>query len=172
MKKRITLLTLVLISLGVLAAAPMAFSGPNGRFGGHGMGGHGMMGGHHGGPGGGFAEGFLLGRLSHVREELDLSDAQVTQIQAIVETLREQNESYREQMRGGIHDVARTLIANPNDVAAAQAKLDAQNAAETAMKRNVLSASSKALLVLTPEQRTKLLALLDQRANRMKRFDR
>lgn len=111
----------------------------------------------------------MLGRLSHVKEELDLTDAQVEQIKAVVEELRTQNEPYRDQVRGGIHDIAKTLIANPNDLAGAQAKLDAQAAAEKALKTNVLNATSKALNVLTPEQRTKLAALVEQHAGRMQK---
>jgi Spy/CpxP family protein refolding chaperone len=163
MKKRITILTLVVAGLAVLAIAPLALSGPLGRrFGGHGFGG-----GHAFGGGHGFAEGFVLGRLSHVKDELGLTDAQTDQIHTIFTELRTQNEPYHDQLRGGIHDVAKTLIANPNDLAAAQAKLDAQTAAENAMKANVLSASSKALNVLTAEQRTKLGELLEKHAARM-----
>lgn len=165
MTKRITILTLIVVALGALAAAPIVLGGPMGhRFGGHGFGGHMGMGGGHMGMGGGhgFAEGFMLGRLAHVKEQLDLSDAQVEQIHGIMADLRAQNEPYRDQVRGGIHDIAKTLLANPNDLAGAQAKLDAQAAAEKALKTNMLNATSKALSVLTPEQRTKLGELIDQ----------
>jgi Spy/CpxP family protein refolding chaperone len=166
MKKRITIISLVVVALGILAVAPMMFGGPMGRR----FAGPGGFGQHFGGRG--FAEGFMLGRLSHVKEELDLSDAQVDQIKAIMQELRTQNEPYRDQVRGGIHDIAKTLIANPNDLAGAQAKLDAQAAAEKALKTNVLNATSKALNVLTPEQRTKLAGLLEQHATRrQKRFE-
>lgn len=165
MKKRITILSLAILAAGAIAAAPLMFGNPMGRRG-HGFGAHAGGGAH-------FAEGFILGRLAHLREELDLSDAQAEQIRAILEELREQNEPYREQLRGGMHDIAKTLIANPNDVATAQAKLDARASAEKALKTNVLQASSKALNVLTPEQRTKLAELVEKRAARMhKRFGR
>jgi Spy/CpxP family protein refolding chaperone len=167
MKKRITIVTLVVVALGVLAVAPMVFGGPGGRFGRHG-GMHPMGAGM--GPGGfgghGFAEGFILGRIAHIREELDLSDAQVDQIKTIAQDLRAQNEPYRDAMRGGIHDVAKLLIANPNDLAGAQAKLDAQAAAEKVLKTNTLNAVAKALNVLTPEQRTKLGTLMEQHHQR------
>jgi Spy/CpxP family protein refolding chaperone len=174
MKKRITILTLVVVALGALAVAPMVLGGPMGRrFGGHGFGHMGMGGGHMGmGGGHGFAEGFMLGRLAHVKEQLGLSDAQVEQIRGIMTDLHTQNEPYRDSVRGGIHDIAKTLIANPNDLAGAQAKLDAQAAAEKALKTNVLNATSKALNVLTPEQRTKLGELIDQHAAKMQQSDR
>jgi Spy/CpxP family protein refolding chaperone len=105
----------------------------------------------------------VLGRLGALRQELNLSDAQVTQIKAIAKDLHEQNKPYREQLRGGFHSIAQTLLANPNDVASAQTQLDQQNNAEKAMKANVLSAASKALNVLTPEQRAKLATLLAKR---------
>jgi periplasmic protein CpxP/Spy len=167
MKKRITLITLLIVALGALAVAPMVFGGPGGRFGRHGMG-PGM--GYGAGGHGGFAEGFILGRLSHVAGELGLSEAQLAQIRTIGEELRAQNEPYRDAMRGGMHDIATTLLANPNDLAAAQAKLDAQAAAEKTLKTNMLNAVSKALNVLTPEQRTKLGQLIEERhAFRQKR---
>jgi len=156
--KKATLIVLALVAIGALAIAPMVLGGPLGRrFANHGFG-HGN---NHD-----FAEGFALGRLSHLRDQLELSDAQVDQIRAIVTDLREQNAPYHDQLRGGIHDIAKSLIANPNDVAGAQAKLDAQTAAENALKKNVLTATSKALNVLTPEQRTKLGELVDKRAER------
>ena len=156
MKKRITILTLVIVALGVLAVAPMVLGGPMGR--------RGHAGGHS------FAEGFMLGRLPHIKEELDLTDAQADQIKAIVAELRTQNEPYREKVRGNLHDIAKTLLANPNDVASAQAKLDAQVAAEKALKSNVLNATAKALNVLTPAQRTKLGDMVEKHASRMQRF--
>ena len=165
MKRRVLILSVVVAALGTLAVAPMVFGGPGGRFGRHGMGPE--FGGH------GFAEGFILGRLAHVRDALDLSDAQVEQIRTIAADLREQNQPYREAMRDGIHDAAGVLLANPNDVAGAQAKLDAQAAAEKALKANTLTAVSKALNVLTPEQRVKLGELMEQHAaRRQKRFGR
>ncbi len=170
MNKRITILTLVVVAIGALAIAPMVLGGPMGRrFGGHGMG-HGQGAGFGGGHG--FAEGFMLGRLAHMKEQLGLSDGQADQLRAIATELHAQNEPYRDQVRGGIHDIAKTLIANPNDLAGAQAKLDAQAAAEKALKTNMLNATSKALNVLTPEQRTKLGEMLEQRSERKKQHGR
>ena len=60
-----------------------------------------------------------------------------------------------------------TLVKNPNDLAAAQALIDQQTEAERAMKSNMLNAASKALNVLTTDQRAKLSDLIQQHmANR------
>jgi Spy/CpxP family protein refolding chaperone len=169
MKKRIKILSLAVVAAGALALTPMVLGAPSGGHMSH-MGGH--MGGHGMGHGGGFGEGFLLGGLAHIQDELDLTDAQTDQIRTIVTELQEQNAPYREQMHEGMKDAAKVLIANPNDVAGAQAALDAQTVTENAMKSNALQATSKALNVLTPEQRTKLGTLLEQHHERMKSFSR
>ena len=125
-----------------------------------------MMG-HHGGPGGhdgGF--GFLFGRLDRAKAALNLTDDQVSQLQAIATDLKSQNAPYREQLRGGFQQITTTLLNNPNDVAAAQALLNQQTAAENAMKTNTLNAASKALNVLTAEQRAKLAEFIANRQAR------
>lgn len=158
MKKKILILTVV---LAALAAVPILHAGPgfgHGRHAGPGMGGD--MGAH------GFA---ILGYLGRIREELDLTDAQADQIHAILKETHEQNAQYREQLHGSMKNVAQTLIANPNDVAGAQALLDQQAAAERALKANMLTAASKALNVLTAEQRTKLAEIVAEHAERMEK---
>ncbi|HYO79052.1 MAG TPA: periplasmic heavy metal sensor [Thermoanaerobaculia bacterium] len=142
MKKRLIIITI----LTTIAAAAL-YAGP-GRH---------MRGGH------GFGGGFFA-HLHEVADELDLTDAQKTQIHAIFKETREENREYWQQMHGGIHSVARTLIANPNDIAGAQAVLDQQIATERALKTNMLRAASKALNVLTPAQRTELAELAAKRA--------
>lgn len=155
MKKRILLITLI---LAAVAAVPILYAaGPGG-------------GGHfrHGGPGFGGGHGMaFLGHLMKVGEELDLTDAQKTQIHAILKETHDENAQYRQQVHGTMKNVAQTLIANPNDVAGAQAILDSQAAAERALKANMLTAASKALNVLTPEQRTKLSAIMAEHVERM-----
>jgi Spy/CpxP family protein refolding chaperone len=147
MKKR----TAILIGTIVLVAAtavPLAWAAPGRHRGGHDAMGFGMM------------------RLEHVRQELDLSDAQVDQIRAVFKDLHDQNAANRQQMRSGIHEAAKALIADPNNVAAAQAVLDQQLANERTMKVNALNAFAKALNVLTPDQRTKLSTLMAEREAR------
>jgi Spy/CpxP family protein refolding chaperone len=157
MKKRM-LLTTTVIAIAALAIVPFVYAGP-GRHarGGEGFGGHGAR--------AGFGLG-ILGHLGHVKEELDLSDQQVDQLKAIFKDVREQNQPYREQLRGGMKDVAELLLANPNDVAAAQSLLAQRESAEAAMKANVLQATSKALNVLNADQRAKLSTMLEKRAER------
>lgn len=104
--------------------------------------------------------------LGHLSEKLDLSEPQKDEIKSILRDLREENAAYRDQLRGGIHDAFAKLVENPSDIAAAQAILDQQTQAESAMKKNVLNATAKALNVLTPEQRTKLATLVSEHAAR------
>lgn len=111
----------------------------------------------------------MFGRLAQAQEVLDLSDAQVEQIKAIGKALKEQNAPYREQLRGGRAAIAQALLANPNDVAGAQTLLDQQMNAQRTMQQNMLVAASKALSVLTPEQRQKAADLVNERATRMQR---
>jgi periplasmic protein CpxP/Spy len=98
----------------------------------------------------------FLGRLQHMKSALNLSDQQTDAIDAIAKDFHEQNAQYRQQLHGGLKAVAQALINNPNDIAGAQALLDQQSAVEKTMKSNALVAASKALNVLTPEQRAKL----------------
>jgi periplasmic protein CpxP/Spy len=150
-KKRLIIITLI---LAAVAAVPFLYAGP---------GGHGARGMH--GRGGGHGLAFLA-HLEHVKGELDLTDAQVDQIKDIAKATHEQNGQYREQIHGTLKQVATVLLTNPNDVAGAQAVLDQQAAAEKQLKSNLLAAASKAMNVLTPEQRTKLALHLAQRGNR------
>ena len=62
--------------------------------------------------------------------------------------------------------VAQILIKNPNDVASAQALLDQQLENERVMRTNALNAASKALNVLTPDQRTKLSTMVQEHLDR------
>jgi len=147
-KKRLVLITLI---VAALAAVPLVYAK------GHGHRDMGMHGGH------GF--GFLR-HLGQLKEELDLSDAQTAQLKAIVKETHEQNKGFRQQMHGTFKDVATTLLVNPNDVAGAQAIVDRQAEAERVLKSNLIVAASKAMNVLTPEQRTKLAMHLAERGKR------
>ncbi len=152
MKKRNSIIALT-IAVAALVAVPVVFAGPGGPGGHHGRGGHGM------GMG-------ILGHLGRIQEELDLSDAQADQIRTIFKDLHAQNETYHEQLHNGLKDVTATLLENPNNLAAAQAIIDQQVAAEKALKTNMLNATAKALTVLTPEQRAKLAQMLAEHSER------
>lgn len=159
MKKR---LTFVALALMLVAAMPLFVDAAPGPHGGKGMRGH-------GGGGGMFN---FLHRLDRLKAELDLTEEQTTQIRAIIRDTHEQNRAFREQMHGTMMEVAKTLLANPNDLAGAQAIVDRQAEAERALKANLLQAASKALNVLTPEQRTKLATHLAEHAGRWQRRGR
>ena len=150
MKKRLLILGAAAALVAALAV-PIAFAQHMHP---HGMGMHGD-----GGT-------MMLGRLARAQQQLGLSDQQVADIKAIFQDLRTQNAAYRDQLHGGFKAVADALIANPNDVAGAQALLDKQEATEHAMKVNALNAAAKALNVLTPDQRAKLAAHLAEREQR------
>lgn len=160
MNKRTAVITILILAAVALITAPIVLAGPGGGHRG-GMRGHGMHGAH--GFGGGFGP---LGHLKRVKEELDLSDAQVDQIKAIFKDLHEQNAASRESLHDGFRDATAALLANPNDLAGAQALLDRQLAAEKALRSNMLVATSKALNVLTADQRTKLSEHMAERAER------
>jgi len=156
MKKRIAIVGSILV-VAALAVVPLVYAQ-----------GHRGMAGHHGGAAGfGF---FGHGRhLDRLAQELNLSEQQVDQIKAIFADLHEQNAQYREQMHGGLKAIMETLLKDPNNTSAAQALIDQQTANERTLKTNMLNATSKALNVLTPDQRTQLSQLIAERASRFER---
>lgn len=107
--------------------------------------------------------GYMSGRMHGAKAALGLSDQQATDIKKIFADLRTQNEPYRASLRGGRQAIAQVLLANPNDIAGAQALIDKQSEAERQMKTNALQAFSKALNVMTSDQRTKASAFLQDR---------
>jgi Spy/CpxP family protein refolding chaperone len=119
------------------------------------------------GPGHGFHRGMdgfgPLARLERAKSELGLSDQQVSEIKAILKSAHEQNAQSRDQLRGGLGGALNALLKDPNDVAGAQAILDQQAQAERSIRSNMLNTVSKALSVLTPEQRDKLGAMVARR---------
>lgn len=140
---------LIVITLLVTIAGAALYAGPGRHMRGEG---------HHGFGG-------FFGHLHAVADDLDVTKAQKTQIHGIFMEARDENRQYRQQLHGGFLSVATTLIANPNDVAGAQTLLDQQDAAERALKASMLRAASKALNVLTPEQRTELARIVAEREN-------
>src|SRR5882724_11570122 len=108
MKNR-TLIFLSAALLVVIIAVPIAVA-QHVRGAGHR---HGCMGG---------GEGMMMfGRMHRAKAALGLSDQQAADIRKIFEDLRTQNAPYRDLLRGGMQSVAQALLANPNDISAAQA---------------------------------------------------
>ena len=155
MKRRV-LVTTGAIALMALIAVPLAFAQRM----------HAMRGMHEGGnmPGA-----MMMGHLAHAKAELGLSDQQTADIKAVFQNLRDQNKTYRQSLHGTMSQVAQILINNPNDVASAQALLDQQLESERVMRTNALNAAAKALNVLTPDQRTKLSAMVKEHLDRRDR---
>ncbi|HSP17620.1 MAG TPA: periplasmic heavy metal sensor [Thermoanaerobaculia bacterium] len=150
--KRTTLTVTGILALVALVAVPLVYAGQRHM--------HSMAGGMGMGP---------LAHLQKAQQELGLSDQQVSEIKAILADLHTQNAAQREQLHGGFQGVINTLLKNPNDIAGAQAIIDQQAEAERVLKTNLLTAASKALNVLTPEQRDKLGQLIAEHHGRMNR---
>ena len=151
MKKRNVILIASILAVGIIAAAPLVLAGPHGRGHGHG---------HDFG---------MLAHLRHAKEELGLTDQQAAQIHGLFREMREANAASREQMHDGIAEAAAILLANPNDVAAAQAALDRQAAAERALRANLLQTVARSFAVLDANQRAKLRTMIEERPGQLGR---
>lgn len=150
MKKRFAIIAAA-VALTALVAAPFAFA-QHRR----------MHGEAFGGP-------MMFGHLGHAQQALGLTDQQVTDIKAIFQDLHAQNQQFRQTHRATMQQVAQILLNNPNDIAAAQALIDQQSATERTMKINALNAMSKALNVLTPDQRAKAASMLQEHIGRQQK---
>jgi Spy/CpxP family protein refolding chaperone len=151
MKKRILIVAGAIALAAILASVPFAFAQ------------HSMMR-HSDAAGPGM---MFLGHLGHLKSDLAMTDDQAAQIKVIFKSLRDQNAAYREQMHGGMQQVAQALIKDPTDLAGAQAIIDQQTATENTMKKNALVAASKALQVLSSDQRVKLQTLVQDHIQKM-----
>lgn len=153
------ILVMLLVAASVFATVALAH-GPRGRaeMGERGIRGHAGMG----------ERQFLgpLERLERLRDQLGLTDVQIEAIRAIGQEVRDANAASRDQLRDGKGDVVSILIANPNDLAGARAAMQARETAMAKMKDNALEGASRALKVLTPEQREKLGAIVAKRGSR------
>jgi Spy/CpxP family protein refolding chaperone len=155
MSKRRILISVAVVAALALAAFPFVYAQGLHR--------------HHANADGAMGGMMFFRHFERVKAALDLSDAQVDQLKAIAHEVRTQNAPLRQQLRAGKLQIAQTLLANPNDTAAAQALIDQQTTAERTMKMNVLAGVSKALNVLTPDQRTKVSQFLADRAARQQK---
>jgi len=150
--RKTTVVIAAAVALVAMIAVPIAFAQ-------HARGMHGEA---FGGP-------MFLGHLQHLKQDLGLSDQQASDIKAVFQDLRQQNAQYRQSMHSTMQQVAQILLNNPNDVAAAQAVIDQQTNTERTMKINALNAASKALNLLTPDQRTKLSTMVQEHLGRMQK---
>lgn len=158
--------TLTLAAALVLgAAAPAVFAQPMMGQGGPGM--HQRAGGGHGDPGG--HAGFDGQRLLHMLDDIGASEAQISQIQTIFRTAREELRAQAGQGKG-LHLQMLQTWAQPNiDAAALDALRKQQLAQHERVSARMQAAFVEAGRVLTPEQRAKMLDLAKKRMERHQR---
>lgn len=147
MKRR----TAVALGLGIatLAAIPLVYAGVN-------------FAGGDGCPfgGGGHRGGHKMMKLQALKSELNLTDEQEKALRDLARRTREQNAGTKKALRTGIHEAARVLVAEPTNLAAAQAVIEKQDPTIEQLRNSVLSGISEGLQLLTPEQRQKLMVWL------------
>jgi Spy/CpxP family protein refolding chaperone len=152
------------LAVGVLAA-PFLFARGGGGTCPLGLGGRGhgaaMFGGHPGHGG--------LGAVGGVIRDLDLSDEQKEALHKIHDATRDQNAAAKAALHDGFVEAARLLLANPQNVEGARAAIAQREAAIREIKDNALAAVSQGLAVLTPEQRAKLAAHLEEHQKQFSR---
>lgn len=133
-----------------------------------------MMGGKAGGPpamgapqGHGGAGLFGGGHLEHMLDWVSATDAQRTQIDAIMKAARDELKPQREAA-GKLHAQMLALYGATNVDAAAVEALRVQISQQhDAASKRMSQASIEAARVLTPEQRAKLVEILQKRMARM-----
>lgn len=104
-----------------------------------------------------------LEKLRQLGDELDLSDSQLAELRKIRKETREANSAYRASLRENFTEAGLVLLANPDDVAGAEAILDRNEQSKKELRANVLEGVSDAIKVLDAEQRAKLKIVLEQR---------
>lgn len=104
-----------------------------------------------------------LEKLRQLRGELNLSDVQLAELRKIGRETREANSAYRGSLRDNFAEAGLVLLANPHDLAGAEAILDRNEQAKKELRANVLDGVSDAIKVLTPEQREKLKMVIEKR---------
>jgi Spy/CpxP family protein refolding chaperone len=107
----------------------------------------------------------MLEKLRQLRDELNLTESQRTKLREIGKETRQANKEYRAALRDNFVDAGLILVKNPDDIPAATAALDRNEAAKKDLRANVLEGVSKAIKVLTPEQRSILQQKLEHRAS-------
>lgn len=148
-KRWLVPLTLAVILVGVTGwlGAQDAPAGPTHRAG--------LRGGHHGGPGEFGDIGRLLNMLQNAND-LDVTDEQIAQIEAVIENARPQLETLREQLQ-----TQRETWQEANDPAifdetASREFIEAQSTLHADLMLLGMQTRAEALSVLTPEQQDAL----------------
>lgn len=156
-------ITLLLVLPAALAQSPQPFEddasyetesrrgkrgvrGPDGRRGGRGMRG--------------------VGISPRMAEELELTDAQNAEIQAIRDALREQTSPARETVRELRTELRELWSADEPDQKAIVSKMDQMQAEKHAMAIARVEAKLQVLDVLTPEQKDEMKAIRAERRER------
>ena len=121
-----------------------------------------MFAGHFGGHG-------RFGPMARFAKDLDLTAEQKEALHRLHEATQDKNAEARAALHAGFMDAAKILIADPQNVTAARAEIANRQAAIDALKESTLSAVSQGLAILTPEQRAKLAAHLDEHQQRQRR---
>jgi Spy/CpxP family protein refolding chaperone len=112
---------------------------------------------------------FGCGHLDHVLEIVSATDAQRTQIEAIMKAARTDLQAQRDA-GAKLHTQALDLYAAPTiDAAAIEALRVQMNANHDAVSKRMTQAMVDAARVLTPDQRAKLAEVMKKRAARMGR---
>jgi Spy/CpxP family protein refolding chaperone len=113
------------------------------------------------GPGAG-----MLG--PRIQQELGLTEGQVTQLRALAQQQRQATAPLREQMRAQQAELRQLMQTEVPDRAAIEVKLREIAELRTQLTLSTIEARSAFQQVLTPDQREKLKALREQRANQFK----
>lgn len=161
---------LLTCALGVAASAHVAWLSQDSSQGPGGQGGQGRMGpgpGMRGGPGGpGGPGGGMFGMIGPELQALDLADAQQTQVKAILQAHRDEQQAVGEKMRAARKALNDAIAADTFDEAIIRTK--AADVAALEADSAVLQAKVYAAVyaLLTPEQIAKLKQLRSQMSDR------
>jgi Spy/CpxP family protein refolding chaperone len=122
--------------------------------------------GHHGGPAAMEAGGLFGGRMEHMLDIVNATDAQRSQIEAIFKAARQDLAGQRETGMK-LHQQMVTLYTATNiDAAAIEAVRQQISAQHELASKRLSQASIEAARVLTPEQRAKLADVMKKRHDR------
>lgn len=146
------------LALGALLVAPLAWADGGYRHGG----GHQAMS-RHGGHGHGTAGGHLLRHLLKHKQDLQLTDEQIGKLRTVALDADRNAIRAEADVRVSERELRSLLWEEQAQLSAIEAKVKEQKNFEAAARITTIKARRDLLGVLTPEQRTKLKALWQQR---------